>query len=151
MKVLLVPNLKKTKTYECTCEIINFLNTNNCQCFMDSKFTKFKNYKGLTLKPIEDIIEECDITVAIGGDGTIIQCAKYSIKSDNSVIPIERRASARLGPIPLTNLISRSLFIQAVLLIFPNEVFYFTVFQLNNFAGFSRHHFIMSHDYKCLI
>ena len=95
MKIFLYPNLDKTNCFEYTSATCEILRRNGALLSMSEKYRDvFNCLEGLFFKPEEKCIKECDIIVAIGGDGTILKCA---IKGSALCKPILGINCGRLG------------------------------------------------------
>ena len=94
MRLLISPNLKLDNARDITIKVAEGIINNNMQpCVIKS------SYEFLSLKNVDYIfsvesISECDIVVAVGGDGTIFHCAFDALMSDKPILGIN---AGRLG------------------------------------------------------
>ena len=95
MKIVLYPNFKKKNALPTAlkcCDILNGIGVDilvpeSCkEEFAEKSFVKF----GKTA----DIAKECDIMIAIGGDGTILRASVYASDYDKHLLGIN---TGRLG------------------------------------------------------
>lgn len=81
MKIALVVNMSKEKAISCAKEVSILLLGNNANVMMLSEYMPY--FKGIQISyfdTIEQLFENCDMAVTIGGDGTIIHAAKYAAR-----------------------------------------------------------------------
>lgn len=79
MKIAIIPNSDKEKAIEYASKIIDFLSEYKCKFSVPEEFAEY-------LKPCEieyfsnhfDTVNNSDLVIAIGGDGTIINIAKHA-------------------------------------------------------------------------
>ena len=86
MKIALMPNLSKKDAQFHVTRIIKTLGEYGAQVLMDKPMEEF--FGGLSVLFFEDfskMIKECDVLLAVGGDGTIIHAAKF-VASENKPI-----------------------------------------------------------------
>ena len=95
LNVVLYPNFKKANALNCAlsaCEILNKLDIN---VYVDKDYKKeFSGCSYVKFGMVEELIDFCDIVIAIGGDGTILKCAKLVSHTDKLILGIN---SGRLG------------------------------------------------------
>lgn len=95
MKIVLFPNFGKKNApataLKC-CDILNGLGTEvfAADCYK----TEFAEKSFVQFGKIEDIAENCDIIIAIGGDGTILKASVYASSFDKPLMGIN---TGRLG------------------------------------------------------
>lgn len=95
MKAVIYPNFQKNNALECAKELCGILKANNIEVFMDDSFrTEFSDRDYIKYDSFEKVATQSDFVIAIGGDGTILRCAKKIIGSDTPLIGIN---SGRLG------------------------------------------------------
>lgn len=80
MKIALIPNLEKTGATEITAQVADLLKNLNCQVFLPTD--------------TENLYENCDVIITVGGDGTLIKHAKSAAIYNKPVIGIN---AGRLG------------------------------------------------------
>ncbi len=77
LKVAVFPNLQKKDAVYCTkavCEILK----DDAEIYIDKSFeNEFKDKSWIKFSNFKEIAYDMDIVIAIGGDGTILRCARY--------------------------------------------------------------------------
>ncbi len=95
MKIYIFPNLNKKNCAEYTVSACNVLNSCGSELFIDIKYkSEFQHLKFLNFISETACISECDIIVVIGGDGTILKCAKLAAGFKKPILGIN---CGRLG------------------------------------------------------
>ncbi|MDK2802483.1 MAG: NAD(+)/NADH kinase [Oscillospiraceae bacterium] len=95
MNIFIISNTLNDIKMKVTKSVINFLARYNCNIYSDIRYAyKFASIKNIEFTNIENIPENCDIIICIGGDGTVIHSAKHSLKNQ---IPILSINVGRLG------------------------------------------------------
>ena len=95
MKIYIFPNLNKKNCAEYTAAACNVLNNCGAELFIDEIY-KEEFYKLEFLNFIKEttFINDCDVIVVIGGDGTILKCAKFAATHKKPILGIN---CGRLG------------------------------------------------------
>ena len=75
MKVAIIPNFKKKDAYKAFIAFCEFLNGIGVQPLTSAKLPELT---GGVYMPEEEMLDACDLAVAIGGDGTLIHAAKQA-------------------------------------------------------------------------
>ncbi|MEF9983792.1 MAG: NAD(+)/NADH kinase [Oscillospiraceae bacterium] len=88
MKILIMPNLSKNNSIECTNEVIDELRFNHIEPCLDIKFKSYFQRSDVIFDTIDENSQNCDLIIAIGGDGTIIEAAKSAIVFDKPVLGV---------------------------------------------------------------
>ncbi|MDR3179008.1 MAG: NAD(+)/NADH kinase [Oscillospiraceae bacterium] len=89
MKIAVLPNLSKYDSCEQTKKAIKILENLNVEIFLLSECReKFKNKNVVFCENIEEAIRKTDLSVTIGGDGTIIYAAKYAALAGKPILGI---------------------------------------------------------------
>lgn len=89
MKIALVVNMSKEKAISCAKEVSILLLGNNANVMMLSE--SMPHFKGIQISyfdTIEQLFDNCDMAVTIGGDGTIIHAAKYAARFKKPLIGV---------------------------------------------------------------
>lgn len=77
LKIAVFPNFQKKNAVYCAkavCEILK----DEAELYIDRKFeSEFHDKKWVNFGDFYDIVKNMDIIMAIGGDGTILRCARY--------------------------------------------------------------------------
>ena len=95
LKVAIFHNSQKNNADMCALQVADILHQQGIKVFADyerSEFYKDKSY--INFGNFSDIAKSCDVAIAIGGDGTILQCAKYIVGSNTQLLGIN---TGRLG------------------------------------------------------
>lgn len=94
-KVAIFHNSQKNNADICALQVADILHNNGIEVFADYQRSEFyKNKPYINFGDFSSVAKSCDIVIAIGGDGTILQCAKYIIGSDTQLLGIN---TGRLG------------------------------------------------------
>ena len=80
MNIHLMPNLDKPQALECALKVANLLHKANCginslkpeQAQLGLDFVQMYETR-------DECVRNCDVIVAVGGDGTIIHAAKHAL------------------------------------------------------------------------
>ena len=89
MKLAVIPNLSKKDARKYTLQSIDILHRLGAELFMhDEMQQEFAQQPVSFYQGIEELIEHCDIVIAIGGDGTIIHASKYASAANKPVLGI---------------------------------------------------------------
>ena len=95
MKAAIYPNFRKKNALECSRRVCDIMNENGIQVYVDECYSKEFADKGyVNYGLFSEISEDIDAAVAVGGDGTILKCAKYLVEKDTLLIGIN---TGRLG------------------------------------------------------
>lgn len=95
MKAAIYPNFQKNNALKCAKRLCDILIENNFEIFIDNSFkNEFKNNSRIRYGCFDEIVGQADFAIAIGGDGTILKCAKHLIKTDTKLLGIN---TGRLG------------------------------------------------------
>lgn len=77
MKIALIPNLTRKNALSVSLNVCSELERLNAEYFIEAEHkAEFSSTKA-EFKEKNEMISECDIIIAVGGDGTIIRAAKY--------------------------------------------------------------------------
>lgn len=87
MKVALWPNLRKNGISSCIDELIRLFTDNGDELYMYSgHVAKFRGVN--VLDTVDELSRTVDVFVAVGGDGTIIHCAKHASEYNKPIIGV---------------------------------------------------------------
>lgn len=76
MNITIMPNLDKKNSAKCTRAVSKKLSELGVKVYLDECYkTEFSDCP-VQFAPYDEVVEQCDIMIAIGGDGTIIRHAK---------------------------------------------------------------------------
>lgn len=84
MKIAVAPNLKKKQAQACTDEALRILEAGGAEAVLLQGLYQ----EGLRRQAAVDAISDCDLVLAIGGDGTIICAAKAAALHNKPVLGI---------------------------------------------------------------
>lgn len=89
MKVTIFHNSQKNNADMCALQVADILNSLGVEIFADYEREEFyKSKKYIHFEDFSTIAKTSDIAIAIGGDGTILECAKHIIGSDTKLLGI---------------------------------------------------------------
>lgn len=95
MRVGIYPNLRKKNALECSRRICDILKALDIQVCVDVMYKReFADKPSIIYDRFEEFAHTLDFAVAIGGDGTILKCAKHLVDSQTLLIGIN---TGRLG------------------------------------------------------
>lgn len=95
MKIAVFPNLEKSNAYNCTINSCEILNSCGAELFLEQSFSeKFPQLLYMNYGGVDEIVSKCDVILVVGGDGTILHCAKIAADYDKPILGIN---SGRLG------------------------------------------------------
>lgn len=95
MKAVIFPNLQKVNALSCARNVCDVLYNNEFEVIADPQHQAlFYDKAFVKYMPFEQAAREADFAFAIGGDGTILRCAKALIGSDTKLLGIN---TGRLG------------------------------------------------------
>ena len=86
MKIALLPNFTREKSYEITkniCIELDKLNTEYALLNYDKVYFDYDNAKYMN---IEQLLLWCDIVIAVGGDGSFLNAAKKAVKYNKPIL-----------------------------------------------------------------
>lgn len=92
-KIAIVTNFNIPEKATAALKVTNFLLKYDCKILV-SQYSKdrvlaMKNYRGnIYFLPIEKLYDEADLIIALGGDGTILDCAKKMAKRGKPILGI---------------------------------------------------------------
>ena len=88
MKAVLYPNFQKKNALSCARETCDVLGRAGVEVCVSGKFREDVKDKRVTFEDIETSAKTADIVIAIGGDGTILRCAKHLMGTDTKMLGI---------------------------------------------------------------
>lgn len=89
MKAVLYPNFQKKNALGCARNVCDVLNKCGIQVSVSEEYIKEFGDKNFVLfEDINKAVKNSDIVIAIGGDGTILRCAKFLIGTDAKLLGI---------------------------------------------------------------
>lgn len=93
MKIFIYPNFEKPHSKECTAVVISLLTSLGCKVSMPVGSESVLDIS-VGYMPAEEGASWCDIMISVGGDGTILKCAKLASTFDRELLGIN---CGRLG------------------------------------------------------
>lgn len=95
MKVILVVTTDKASMLEQADHVAGVLSSMGVVCYMDEAYDGKMKEKAIAFANFgRKDVPEVDVVVAIGGDGTILRCARYAMSIDKPVLGVN---AGRLG------------------------------------------------------
>ena len=94
MKIYLYPNLDKTHCFEYTTATYERLRKNGAKLFMDRCYKHVFGKLDITFCSEDECVKQCDMIIAIGGDGTILKCSLKGCEFEKPILGIN---CGRLG------------------------------------------------------
>ena len=88
MRVLLIPNLARENVLESTVLVIDRLNEYGIEVLMDGGYESHFPSRRIIFLPFADAITACDVLIAVGGDGTILQSAQHAVAYNKPLLGI---------------------------------------------------------------
>lgn len=89
MKAALYPNFQKPNALSCAREVCDVLNNIGIEVSVSEMFRKdFSDKSFVEFEDIKEAVKNADVVLAIGGDGTILRCAKLLMGSDTKLLGI---------------------------------------------------------------
>lgn len=89
MKAVLYPNFQKKNALNCAMEVCDVLNRSGIQVSISAEYMyEFGEKSFVLFEDINEAVRTSDIVIAIGGDGTILRCAKFLIGTDTKLLGI---------------------------------------------------------------
>ncbi len=89
MKIAVLPNLSRNRAQYYTARLVEKLKKSGSSIFMSSRFAE--DFHGCGVRFFDDfdeMVRLCDLLVAVGGDGTIIHCARHAAAFDKPVLGV---------------------------------------------------------------
>ena len=89
MTIAVVPNLTKRDAQYHTTRLIRKLKELHAEILMDSELEEhFRNLGVRFESDFDRMIESCDTVIAVGGDGTIIHCARHAALAGKPILGV---------------------------------------------------------------
>ena len=98
MKFFIIPNMTRENAHSVTTETIKELFKLNCEVLMDvSLKNAFCEYEGICFGEQDNLIDDCDIVISVGGDGSFINAAKVATDNNKPLLCINAGKLAYLA------------------------------------------------------
>ena len=95
MKAAIFPNFQKKNALECARNLCDILNDCDIEVYVDNTFiNEFEDKAFVKYGLFDEFVREADFAMAIGGDGTILKCAKHIVETNTKLLGIN---TGRLG------------------------------------------------------
>lgn len=95
MKAVIFPNFQKNNALETARSVCDILNKNEIEVYIDNNYINdFSDKPFVKFGVFDKLAVNADFAIAIGGDGTILKCAKHIIGLDIKLLGIN---TGRLG------------------------------------------------------
>lgn len=89
MKAALYPNFQKKNALDCARDVCGVLIAEGITVSVSEEFREqFEDIAEVVYEPVEYSAKTADVVIAIGGDGTILRCAKYLIGTPTKLLGI---------------------------------------------------------------
>ncbi len=89
MKAALYPNFQKVNALSCARNVCDVLNSAGIEVYVSEKYRdKFSDKPFVKYESMVVSSETADFVIAIGGDGTILRCAKHIMGKDTKLLGI---------------------------------------------------------------
>lgn len=98
MKFFIIPNMTRENAYSITTATIKELSKLNCEVLMDATLKNtFNEIEGICFGEQNSLLNDCDIVISVGGDGSFINAAKVATDNDKPVLCINAGKLAYLA------------------------------------------------------
>jgi len=89
MKVHLMPNLDKPQALECALQVAGLLHKAGCGInVLRPEHAVLGLYHVQVYETRDECVSNCDVIIAVGGDGTIIHAAKHALDHDKLILGV---------------------------------------------------------------
>ena len=89
MKIVIMPNLSKHNAQFHTIRVIDKLHEFGAEVFIKSTFKdNFRDCGVGFYDDFDQMVQSCDVIIAVGGDGTIIHCARHAAAAEKPILGI---------------------------------------------------------------
>ena len=140
--IAIVTNFNISDKANAAMKVANYLLKFNCKILV-SQYSKEKvlqnrNYRGnIYFHPIERLYEEADLVIALGGDGTILDCAKRMAKKSKPILGINLGHLGYMAELEMEELESLSKIIEGNYSIDERKMLNVEVFTRDNVSKYS--------------
>lgn len=98
MKFFIIPNMTRENAFAVTTATIKELIAFNCCVFMDCSLKEaFSGCESITFGEQDVLLQECDIVISVGGDGSFINAAKVATANNKPLLCINAGKLAYLA------------------------------------------------------
>lgn len=88
MKLLLRPNFQRKNVHETTRNIVNRLLELGAEPMLELFHKKVLDIPQCTYDSLDNLLDQCDVIVPVGGDGTVLNSAQCAIKANKPIMGI---------------------------------------------------------------
>ncbi len=89
MKAVLYPNFQKVNALGCARAVCDVLAQEGIEVSVSGKYrSEFSDKPKVIYEPVSESSKTADVVIAIGGDGTILRCAKHLVGTDTKLLGI---------------------------------------------------------------
>lgn len=89
MKAVLYPNFQKKNALPCAREVCDVLHREGIDVYVSGDYqNEFSDKEFVLFEDISESVKSADFVIAIGGDGTILRCAKLLMGTDTKLLGI---------------------------------------------------------------
>jgi len=89
LKIVIMPNLSKHNAQFHTIRVIDKLHEFGAEVFIKSSFKdNFRDCGVGFYDDFDQMVQSCDVIIAVGGDGTIIHCARHAAAAEKPILGI---------------------------------------------------------------
>lgn len=88
MKIFIMPNITRVDAKRVTDDICKKLRELNADFWLADEHSEYFAGSGAKFAPLSEILPNCDVIIAVGGDGSIIRAAKEAIKYAKPVLGV---------------------------------------------------------------
>jgi len=99
-RIALITNSNAPKVTDTLNTLIAFLKTQDIQIVLDKRSAAISTDKGLQTADDDTLVTQCDLAIAIGGDGTMLKAAHLVCNDDVPLLGINRGRLGFLADIP---------------------------------------------------
>lgn len=94
IKIFIYPNFEKTHSLSTTSEAYEILASLGCEISMPLGCRELFDRAGVNYTDVDSGVSGCDVMISVGGDGTILKCARFASKYSKELLGIN---CGRLG------------------------------------------------------
>ena len=87
MNIYILPNLQKDNSELYVRKAVSILNENNAELSMSEKYkADFSELDVVSFSNEDKLVSQCDIILAVGGDGTILKASSVASKYEKPIL-----------------------------------------------------------------
>lgn len=88
MRIAILPNLTRAHATQVTHDICQYLLLQDVEVIFDCETQKALQTKAYRALPSEELLQTCDVIIAVGGDGSLIHAAKKAVRFNKPVLGV---------------------------------------------------------------